>query len=395
MKNIKISGLVKLMNRAREHMGTGIPASQAPAFRRMVEDAVAFVEGVCRREGISPDDLPAPTRRAYCYLKDLDLENLPLLNDDQPGSLGGIRISNVVSSCRAFQRELSQWARGGAENAGKDIEMPSDLALLHGRMSDLASLIDRICEEMGGSPSRLPGPTLRAYQWLKFLNEETNFLGHVHALRGAYGVWGEGEIEFYNIAGIYRSRIRGGVPHLVANEAFIGAPPPVIKALISAAVNRAGSESRATIRRYADSDEFSEIVADLELIGTQTGEMFRGVYYDLGEVFSRVNECYFKGRLDRPVLTWNRTITHAKFGHYAPASDTVMISIALDSRHTPQYVIDHVMYHELLHKALGIRVVNGRRMAHTAEFKARERKFEGFQDAQEYLKALSTELRSS
>jgi predicted SprT family Zn-dependent metalloprotease len=72
-----------------------------------------------------------------------------------------------------------------------------------------------------------------------------------------------------------------------------------------------------------------------------------------------------------------------------------MISIVLDSRQTPQYVIDHVMHHELLHKALGVWVVNGRRMAHTAEFKALEREFEGFQRAQEHLKVLSTELRFS
>lgn len=395
MNTIRISGLVKLMNRVRENIANGIPASQAPAFRRMVNDAIAFVEGTFRQEGISSDDLPAPTRRAYRYLKDVDLENIPILNDDQTGLPGSIRISNVVSRCREFQREFTELARAEVVYESKLSEIQAEGTPLHGRMRNLASLIDRLCEEMGASPSRLPGPTLRAYQWLKFLSEDANFLGHLNTLLQAYGVWSEGEIEFYNMAGLYRSRVRGEVRRVVANEAFIGAPQPVIEALISAAVNQAGSESRVYIRRYADSDEFSEILTELELIGIQIGEMSRGVYYDLGEVFSRVNDRYFEGGMERPVLMWNRTVTHAKFGHYAPASDTVMISIVLDSRQTPQYVIDHVMHHELLHKALGVWVVNGRRMAHTAEFKALEREFEGFQRAQEHLKALSTELRFS
>ncbi len=384
-----------MMNRARWHMGTGIPASDAPAFRRMVEDSIAFVDGTCRGEGLSPDDLPAPTRRAYRYLKNLDLENLPILDDDQTRTTGGIRISNVVSRCRAFQGEFKELARAGAGAESEFTEIRAELAPLHERVIELAARIDLICENMGASPSRLPGPTLRAYQWLKFLNEESNFLGHVNALQGAYGVWDDGEFEFYNMAGLYRSQVRKGVRHIVASEAFVGAPKPVIEALVAAALGRAGVGFKPHIRSYADTDEFKEILMELELIGIETGEMSRGVYYELGEVFSRVNEYYFEGRVERPVLIWNRTITHAVFGHYAPASDTVMISIALDSRRTPQYVIDHVMHHELLHKELGVQIVNGRRMAHTAEFKARERAFEGFQRSREYLKALSTELRAS
>ena len=95
--------------------------------------------------------------------------------------------------------------------------------------------------------------------------------------------------------------------------------------------------------------------------------------------------------MKKPVLTWNNLITHIKFGHYVPSTDTVMISIVLDTKEVPSYVLDHVMHHELLHKKLGAKVVGGRRMAHTPEFRAEERKFRRYQEAQTFLSKLSNE----
>ena len=115
----------------------------------------------------------------------------------------------------------------------------------------------------------------------------------------------------------------------------------------------------------------------------------RGAVYDLEDIFKRVNDSYFQGRMDKPILTWNKIATSTKFGHYVPSTDTLMISITLDAMDVPQYVLDQVMYHELLHKQLGIKMVNGRRMAHTSEFKARERNFKHYREAQAFLAKLS------
>ena len=47
-----------------------------------------------------------------------------------------------------------------------------------------------------------------------------------------------------------------------------------------------------------------------------------------------------------------------------------------------------VMYHELLHKKHGITLVNGRRFAHTAAFRAEERLFVEYEQAERFLKDL-------
>jgi len=67
----------------------------------------------------------------------------------------------------------------------------------------------------------------------------------------------------------------------------------------------------------------------------------------------------------------------------------VMISQTLDNQRVPEFVVDYVMYHELLHKNLGIRKVNSRRLSHTKIFRDEEQKFMKFDKAIKYLNRIS------
>jgi predicted metal-dependent hydrolase len=96
--------------------------------------------------------------------------------------------------------------------------------------------------------------------------------------------------------------------------------------------------------------------------------------------------------MDQPNLTWNKTLTHRKFGHYQANTDTVMLSISLDKSSTPAYVIEFVMYHELLHKQLGVVTNRGRRYAHTKAFREAEARFPQQEQAQAYLNKLSLKI---
>jgi len=381
------------MNNAREQLANGIPASEVHAFKQMVLDAAAFVEETCCQSSVSPDDLPAPSRRAYEYLKSIELDNLPVLGSREAKAVSSIRISNIVASCRIIQREFAELARADAAGSGDNEDLEMGLVALHKRVVGLASLVDDICENIGANPDRLPDPTRRAYQWLKFLSEPGTFQEHFRTLTRAYRGLDDGRIELYNIAGLYHSRIRKSIRHLVISEGFVGAPLSVIEALMYSAVSKQGRAHKVRIRQYTETEEFRETLLAIEMIGVQLQEKTRGAYYDLEDVFSRVNNRYFKGRMKKPILTWNKTITHGKFGHYVPATGILMISIALDSRDVPLYVIDHVMHHELLHRKLGVKVVNNRRIAHTPEFRVEERSFERYQEAQAFLTKMSRELQ--
>jgi hypothetical protein len=52
-------------------------------------------------------------------------------------------------------------------------------------------------------------------------------------------------------------------------------------------------------------------------------------------------------------------------------------------------VVDFIVYHELLHKKLGIRWQNDRKGVHTPEFLREEKKFSHYAQASEVLKKLA------
>jgi hypothetical protein len=391
MKRIRIKGLVSLMNHARKQLANGIPESEAQAFRQIILDGTTFVERLCHEKGLAISSLPAPSRRAYVFLKGIDLDDLPILPDHEVIPVSIQRISGIVASSKGIQREFTNLTKAKLIGRMDDAVLEERLAALVHSITELAGKVEEICEKGNATPDDLPDPTRRAYQWLKFLSDPGNFQGHFRTLMEMCRRLPKGSIELYNLAGLYRLRISRGVRHIVLNEAFMDAPASIIEDLMVIVRSKAGRTHKTRIQRYAETEEFREIVLAMEMSGVRSQERVRGTTYDLDDVFKRVNDRYFEGRMEKPVLTWNRIITHAKFGHYIPTTDTVMVSIALDASDVPPYVLDHVMHHELLHKKLGIKVVNGRRLVHTPEFRSEEQRFEYYHKAQAFLNKLAGE----
>jgi hypothetical protein len=249
----------------------------------------------------------------------------------------------------------------------------------------------------------MPVRSRRAYQWLKFLSDPANLALHLATLKSAQQVLhtlrsgkprspvrGRSfRVALYHTGYLYRARQGASHTRILLNEGFLGAPRAAIAGLMRLALGWGTEGAEARVRRYADGEDFAEIVQTLELTGMETDLSTRGLHYDLEEVFDRVNARYFDGRLARPLLTWNRALTRRKFGHYQPSSDLIMISISLDDPRVPVAVIDFVMYHELLHKELGVQIIGGRRYVHTKAFREREKAFHAFEEAKGYLDGLA------
>jgi hypothetical protein len=69
--------------------------------------------------------------------------------------------------------------------------------------------------------------------------------------------------------------------------------------------------------------------------------------------------------------------------------DTVMVSSTLDRENVPPYAVDFIVYHELLHKKLGVRWKNGRMAAHTPQFLRAEKRFRQYDQAKAVLRKLA------
>jgi hypothetical protein len=135
------------------------------------------------------------------------------------------------------------------------------------------------------------------------------------------------------------------------------------------------------------SDPCRDVRLEIEILG---GSLARpaGMFHHLDASFDRVNVGFFGGALNRPKLSWSWTFTTRVLGHYNYLHDEVMISATLDHSEVPEYVVDFIMYHELLHKKLGFRWENGRRQVHTQEFSRMEALFPKRAEANKTLKKL-------
>lgn len=111
----------------------------------------------------------------------------------------------------------------------------------------------------------------------------------------------------------------------------------------------------------------------------------KGDVYNLTEIFRELNKSYFRGRIPKPVLTWSARKTYRILGHHDSTHKTIVVSRSLDSREVPKYVVQYIVFHEMLHIKHPTVHHNGRRYNHTPAFRADEEQFEHFDKAERWI----------
>jgi hypothetical protein len=115
-----------------------------------------------------------------------------------------------------------------------------------------------------------------------------------------------------------------------------------------------------------------------------------GRYFDLREIFDRLNERYFRGRLRGYQVMWGRRRKHRPkeyfiFGTIQEQDRVIRIHPLLDQPWVPRWFLDYILYHEMLHSVVPEETdAGGRRRVHTEEFYRRERLFPRYRRAREW-----------
>ena len=394
---MRINGLVRFFNHVRSQLQAGLTPDEVEPFKRQVRKIVRDVEAICRRHGAGLDSLPAPSRRAYVFLRDLDLDNLPLGQAGAPAAAKpDFKIKNVVKigeslSDRIWHRLDPLLAASSASGA------PAERAQLTGELERQVMAIERLCARHGHTPAVLESPSRRVYCWMKFLTNPEQMTAHLEALQCAREIARAQpsltrhplHLHLVNMSILWRRREYRDAVLLKVHQGFQNGDRQVWQAVLQGALAGHTPSSEQVFREFADSEEFSEVLFELESFAAPPAPPVRGRAHNLDESFARVNAAYFGNQMPKPALVWNRTLTARKFAHYQPSRDTVMMSVTLDDPAVPASVVDFVMYHELLHKKHGSLIVNGRRLAHSPAFRAEERLYAGYHDAERQLKALA------
>lgn len=115
-----------------------------------------------------------------------------------------------------------------------------------------------------------------------------------------------------------------------------------------------------------------------------------GVHRSLLESFLRVTMDLDMELPEAPKLGWSRTASRRRFGHQDADHQAIIISKVLDDPKVPEFVLDYVVYHELLHIVIPPRRGSGgKRIVHSKEFKQAEARFPQQREAEAWLTKLA------
>lgn len=176
--------------------------------------------------------------------------------------------------------------------------------------------------------------------------------------------------------------------HVRLHRMFLDADEGILKAL-SEFISENSKRSLKIIKDYIREHSLN--------IGNKTPPVKRnarirhqGRHFNLMDSFKSLNDSYFGGSVDSSI-TWGRRISHSRgrvvrLGSYSPSGNVIRINPILDREFVPQYVIEAITYHEMLHRLLGFEYADGRRLSHYRRFKEMEKKYIHYDKAKLWIK---------
>jgi hypothetical protein len=189
-------------------------------------------------------------------------------------------------------------------------------------------------------------------------------------------------------------RAGNGNVHVRLSDLLEGAPAPVQEALahiLLSKLYRKPIKARYN-HRYRLFLNRSDVRRKMLLLRQVRGRKPltgpQGACYNLEEIFEDLNRRFFHGLLARPDLSWSRTASRTMLGHYDPAHNAIIISRLFDRPATPRFLVEYIVYHEMLHLRHPVEHGRERRCVHTREFKEAERAFPRLDEVRALLKAL-------
>jgi predicted metal-dependent hydrolase len=205
------------------------------------------------------------------------------------------------------------------------------------------------------------------------------------------------EIRYFPYANIDSTiRLQEGHERVIVkiSDLLEGAPAPIQEALAHILLRKLYRKPPAEKynRRYRmylnRSDVRRKAMVVRQMRGRKRILSAKGTAYNLEEIFEDLNRRFFGGLLARPQLTWSPRRSRRQLGHFDPAHNAIVISRLFDSPEVPRYLVEYIMYHEMLHLKHPVEYRSHRRCVHTEEFRENERRFPFYTQANKLLKEL-------
>lgn len=176
------------------------------------------------------------------------------------------------------------------------------------------------------------------------------------------------------------AKIRRNRRVLRVHHMFVGCDGAVLDALAALVEGGEGAEqARERLREFIDHNRGAiSHEVDPEQLEAQ------GEVHDLQVMLDKWRALLDPKALEEVVITWgrygrgSRTI---RFGSYDFDRKLIRMHPALDKAWVPDYFVEFIVYHELLHALFPPRQAESRRVVHTPEFRQMEQRFPRYEEA--------------
>jgi Protein of unknown function DUF45 len=204
-------------------------------------------------------------------------------------------------------------------------------------------------------------------------------------------------VEYHPYAGLTLTvRLRHDVAHVRLSDALVRAPRPVMEAAAAILLGRlyrkrppAGMVE--TYRQFTFAPPIrSRLLRLRQARARRAQHRPTGAHHDLAPIFERLNQQYFGASLKRPRIAWSARSWRTQLGCYDPALNQIIINRQLDHPRVPEYVVEYVLYHEMLHQKHPIGFARCRRESHSQAFRNEEKGFTDYARAVAFLDKLPT-----
>jgi hypothetical protein len=167
---------------------------------------------------------------------------------------------------------------------------------------------------------------------------------------------------------------------------FHQAPDTVWQALV-AYIRRPNTVARKTLRGYIQHHQHLICQSSRRRYRPQ-GLQTQGHHFDLEAIYRELNQTYFANRIQARI-TWSRRSpqrprTSIRFGSYHASDRLIRIHRLLDQPFVPRYVLENVVFHEMLHQLIPRQRINGRWYVHPPEFRRQAQRFLYYQQAEQW-----------
>lgn len=202
------------------------------------------------------------------------------------------------------------------------------------------------------------------------------------------------QVEFYPFVGINHTiRSKGGTLYVRLSDLFESAPAEIVKALsiilLSKLFRRRVPEGIHSVYRcYVNSTDMKEKSLRMR---SQRGRKLlsapQGRQFDLAALFDQLNSEHFDGKIRDVKLGWSFRRSRRILGHFDPSHSSITVSRIFDEAGVPEIVVRYILFHEMLHAKFATSSHFDLKNRHSRQFKEEEKKFAGYDAANEWLKA--------